>query len=65
MIVLKYIEIHPKSCIWKIIVKWLRVFINFSYLNTGNVSGAEIRCLCVKCKDKKLHHKDVILEKNT
>jgi len=46
-------------------LKVLGIFINFEPFNPKNISDNKIRCLCVKCKDKKLHHKDVILEKNT
>jgi hypothetical protein len=38
------IKIRPKGCIRKIIVKGLRVFINFSLSNPENISGDKIRC---------------------
>jgi len=40
-------------------------FVNFILFNPKNISDNKIRHLCVKCKNKKLHHKNVILEKNT
>jgi len=57
MIVLGYIEIHPKICIWKIIVKELRVLLILHFYTIGG----EIRCPCTKCKNKKFHQLDVVI----
>jgi hypothetical protein len=35
--------------------KGVESFINFILSNPKNISGGEIRCLCVKCKNKKFH----------
>jgi hypothetical protein len=53
------------DCIGKIFLEGVESFINFVFFNPKNINDNKIKCLCVKCKDKKLHHKDVILEKNT
>jgi hypothetical protein len=35
-------------------------FINFILSNLKNINDGKIRCPCVKCKNKKFHHKDVV-----
>ena len=61
MIIIGCVEILPMGCISKIILKGLRVFINFVLSNLKNISECEIRCLCVKCKKKNFHRKDVVM----
>jgi len=59
MIILGIIEIHPKGCTGRIIIKGMRVFINFIFSKLKNISAGEIRCSCVKCKNKIFYYKDV------
>ena len=65
MIVFECIESQSMDCIGKIFLEGVESFINFVFFNPKNISDNKIRCLCVKCKDKKLHRKDIIFEKNT
>jgi hypothetical protein len=38
----------------------VEVFINYALSNPYNISGGGIRCLCKRCKNKKLFDLDVI-----
>jgi hypothetical protein len=44
----------------KILLEMVEDFINFILSNLKNINDGKIRCSCVKCKNKKFHHKDVV-----
>jgi len=60
MIVLGYIKIFLKGCYAKLSQR-VEDFINFILSNLKNIIECEIRCPCVKYKNKKFHHKDVVM----
>jgi len=41
--------------------KGVESFINFALSNPKNISGSGIKCLCVKCENKKLYQSDVVM----
>jgi hypothetical protein len=45
----------PQELYRKGYYKGVESFINFILSNPKNISGGEIRCLCVKFKNKKFH----------
>jgi len=42
-------------------LKKVEGFINFILLDWKNISEGKIRCLCMKCENKKFHHRDVVM----
>ena len=42
-------------------LKGVEGFINFLLSNLNNINESEIRCLCVKCMNKKFHHKNIVM----
>jgi hypothetical protein len=42
-------------------LKGVEGFINFLLSNLKNINESEIRCLCVKCMNKKFHHKNIVM----
>jgi hypothetical protein len=61
MIVLGCIEIHKKKLYKKDYCKVVECFINFAFSNLKNNSGGEIRCSCVKFKNKNFHQSDIVM----
>jgi hypothetical protein len=49
-----------KAFLKKILLEMVEDFINFILSNLKNINDGKIRCPCVKCKNKKFHHKDVV-----
>jgi hypothetical protein len=61
MIVLGCIEIHLIGLYIKDYCKEIEGFINFSLSNPKNISRGWIRYSCVKGKNKKFYHSDVVM----
>jgi len=40
--------------------KKVKGFINFALSNPKNISGGEVRCSCVKCKNKKFYQSNIV-----
>jgi hypothetical protein len=41
--------------------KGVEGFSNLIFSNPKNISEGEIRCSCVKCKNKKIHQADIVM----
>ena len=60
MIILGCIEFHLKKLCTMNYCDRVEDFINYALSNPKIISDSEIRCPCVKCKNKKSYYKDVV-----